>query len=291
MVYEALIPDFNQFQDVVDTPLPHTLRVNTHKTLHDALQDRLETQGFAAERNPYNQDFFTVDRSPSKTVEHWAGRFYMQEISASFAPRVLNPEQHEHILDVAAAPGGKTTYLSQLMENTGLIVANDAKSKRLRALQSNVYRLGCVNVAVTNHDGRHIPGATFDRVLLDAPCTGEGNVRQGTASLRASKQDRESLSRLQKALLLRSIDAVKERGVVVYSTCTFAPEENEAVINYALEKRNVSVEKTGLNIPSAPGVTRWQNQSFDQTVENCVRIYPHHVDSGGAFIAKLRKHG
>lgn len=286
--YRDLIPDFDRFLEIAERPLPHTIRANPHKIAQAELCDRLAEKGFSVRQNEYNQDIFTLDTNPSKTLDHWIGHFYMQELSASFAPRTLAPEEGERVLDLAAAPGGKTTYLSQLMRNTGTIMANDVNANRIRALQANVYRLGCVNVAVTQHDGRHLPSLDFDRVLLDAPCSGEGTLREKEGTPERDEEI-ESLAELQKQLIDRAIQLTRKGGTIVYSTCTFAPEENEAVIDHALNEHDVTIASIDLDIPHEGGVTQWRDETYDKRIKQCVRIYPHHINSGGSFIAKLCK--
>lgn len=146
---------------------------------------------------------------------------------------------------MASAPGGKTTYIAQLMKNTGSLFANDLKKERLRALQFNLYRLGVTNTAVTCRDGRKFASifpSTFDRILLDAPCTGLGIISKDP-SIKATRQmiDIYKNSHLQKELLLSAIDSCKVNGTIVYSTCSVSPLENEEVVNYALKRRFVKI--------------------------------------------------
>lgn len=186
------------------------------------------------------------------TPEYLAGHYMLQSAS-SFLPVVaLDPQPYEKILDMASAPGGKTTYIAQLMKNTGSLFANDLKKERLRALQFNLYRLGVTNTAVTCRDGRKFGSifpSTFDRILLDAPCTGLGIISKDP-SIKATRQmiDIYKNSHLQKELLLAAIDSCKVNGTVVYSTCSVSPLENEEVVNYALKRRFIKIVECGIEV-------------------------------------------
>jgi 16S rRNA C967 or C1407 C5-methylase (RsmB/RsmF family) len=173
-----------------------------------------------------------------------------------------------------------------------LIVANDVTPKRLRALLANLSRIGVVNTVVTQWDGRNYPdlGIEFDKVLVDAPCSAEGRARENP-DLRQGADINfiRSISGTQKGLLRRALELVKPGGIVVYATCTFAPEENEAVVAYAMQKVPSELLPINLPMPHAPGLTEWQGREFGEAMHLCVRIYPHHLDSGGLFLAKLRR--
>lgn len=156
---------------------------------------------------------------------------------------------------MAAAPGGKTSYIAQLMKNTGILVANDLKKDRLKSLNANLHRLGINNSVVVCQDGRKLPKMfkKFDRCLLDAPCTGLGVIsRDPQIKVQKTQKDVMKLSHLQKELILAAIDCVdahsKTGGYVVYSTCSIAVEENEWVIDYALKNRFVKLVETGLEV-------------------------------------------
>ncbi len=292
--YRDIIPDFDAFLETLERPQPVTIRVNRLKATPEQVANRLKRQGFEVKPLSWNEWILQVEGEDSvaKTLEHWLGWFYIQEASASTAVMVLDPQPNETILDMCASPGGKTTQMAELMGNTGLIVANDTTPKRLRALLANLSRMGIVNTIVTQWDGRNYPdlGLTFDKVLVDAPCSAEGRARENPDLRQGADMNFiRSISGTQKGLLRRALELVKPGGIVVYSTCTFAPEENEAVVAYALQKVPSELLPIDLPVPHSPGLTEWQGRGFGEEMSKCVRIYPHHLDSGGMFIAKLRR--
>ena len=219
----------------------------------------------------------------------------MLQSASSFLPVVaLDPQPYEKILDMASAPGGKTTYIAQLMKNTGSLFANDLKKERLRALQFNLYRLGVTNTAVTCRDGRKFGSifpSTFDRILLDAPCTGLGIISKDP-SIKATRQmiDIYKNSHLQKELLLAAIDSCKVNGTVVYSTCSVSPLENEEVVNYALKRRFVKIVDCGIEV-GEEGLTKFVEKRFHVDLKKTRRIYPHVHNMDGFYVAKLVKIG
>jgi len=166
---------------------------------------------------------------------------------------------------MAAAPGGKTTYISQLMNNTGVVIANDYKIERIPALKFNILRLGITNTIVTNYDGRKFPKImkNFDRVLLDAPCSGTGIIsRDPSIKVQRNLKDIYKASHLQKELILSAIDCLSPGGIMVYSTCSIAVLENEAVVDYALKNRFVKVLPPDVDI-GEPGVLNYEEKRFD----------------------------
>ena len=178
-----------------------------------------------------------------------------------------------------------------MMKNTGVIFANDVKKERLRALQFNVQRLGISNVITTNYDGRKITKAinNFDRVLLDAPCTGLGIISKDH-SIKANKvlMDIRKHSHLQKELILAAIDSAKANGVIVYSTCSVSPLENEEVVNYALKRRYVKLVDIPVDL-GEPGYMKYVEKRYHPDLVKTRRIYPHVHNMDGFFVAKLVK--
>lgn len=208
------------------------------------------------------------------------------------SPVVLDPRPEERVVDLCAAPGSKTTQMASMMENRGLLVANDPANSRIASLRSNCERAGAINVVVTRHDGRRFPSTKFDRVLVDAPCTGQGMARKDITVLdRWSLKRSLGLQRLQRSLLRRGTELVKPGGTVVYSTCTFAPEENEAVVSWVADRApQISLEEVSVpGLQGSPGLAEWGGSDFGDEMEKCARYYPHQNDTGGFFVAKLIK--
>lgn len=273
---------------------PTVFRVREGRIASAELVDRLEAQGFAVRALDGMQSFFQVEDGPrpvSFTLEHWLGLIYVQQASTGVAAPQLGPGAGEQILDLCAAPGGKTAHVAELMGESGTLVAAEVNEGRIRGLLGNVYRLGYTNVLVVAADGRHFPDeASFDRVLVDAPCSGEGTLRRrGGRPPSQSASFLRHVTRTQEALLRRAIRVVRPGGTVLYVTCTFAPEENEAVVSRVLADAPVELEPLHLPVPHARGLTAFDDLRFDPRLEGAARIYPHHLDSGGLFLARLRR--
>jgi NOL1/NOP2/sun family putative RNA methylase len=271
-------------------------RVRTGRIDEVALVARLELAGFRLRPLDGMPSFFMVEDGPyplSLTFEHWAGLLYVQQASTGLAAPAVGARPGERVLDLCSSPGGKLTHLADLMLDTGCLVANDVDEKRIRGLLGNVYRLCVPNVLVVAGDGRNFPeGALFDRVLVDAPCSGEGTLRRRSGDAPDhSKKFRSSVTRTQRALLEKAIRLTRPGGTILYVTCTFAPEENEATVSAILGSGLVELEPLHLPVPHAPGLTSFEGATYDPRMAGAARIYPHHLDSGGLFMAKLRRLG
>lgn len=271
-------------------------RVRRGRIADADLVARLERAGFRLRAIDGMPSFFAVEDGPyplSLTLEHWAGLLYVQQASTGLAAPALGAQRGERVLDLCSSPGGKLTHLAELMGDTGCLVANEVDEKRIRGLLGNLYRLCVPNVLVVAGDGRTFPeGALFDRVLVDAPCSGEGTLRRRTGDAPDhSKRFLASVARTQRALLEKAIRLTRPGGTLLYVTCTFAPEENEAVVSAVLESASVEIEPLHLTVPHAPGLTSFEGATYDPRMTGAARIYPHHLDSGGLFMAKLRRPG
>ena len=222
----------------------------------------------------------------------------IQAASSLLPVMALAPQENERILDMAAAPGGKTTHIAALMRNTGTIFANDSNKSRSKALIGNIHRMGVKNTIICSEDARNFPKLIggFDRVLLDAPCSGTGVIAKDP-SVKTNKTERDflALPHLQKQLLLSAIDSVdhtsKSGGYIIYSTCSVTVEENEQVVQYALSKRpNVKIVETGLTF-GEEGFRGYFGKRFDEKMRWARRYYPHRFNVDGFFVCKLRKVG
>lgn len=292
--YRGIIPDWEDFLAANQTPEPVAVRTRRALVEAEELAARLDARGFQVEPIPGMEDFLRILDGPdsvAQTLEHWMGLFHIQQVVMGLPSLALAPRAGDRVLDLCAAPGGKTTHMSELMGEEGPLVAVDPKEKRLRGLMANVFRLGYTNVLVIAADGRELPGgALFDRVLVDVPCSAEGNYRRQNGHLPSrSPGFQRYVTSLQESLLRRAIELTRPGGAVVYSTCTFAPEENEAVVDRVLRDLPVDVEPLVPPVPHAPGLVEWDGVSFSSALSGACRVYPHHMDSGGLFMARLRK--
>ncbi|EIM90138.1 NOL1/NOP2/sun family RNA met [Stereum hirsutum FP-91666 SS1] len=288
-----------EFFEANEVPRPVTIRTNTLRTRRRDLAQALINRGVNLEPigkwTNVGLQVFESSVPIGATPEYLAGH-YMLQAASSFLPVIaLSPQPQERVLDMASAPGGKTTHIAALLQNTGVVFANDANKARTKSLTANVHRLGCKNVVVCSYDGREFPKVMggFDRVLLDAPCSGTGVISKDS-SVKVNKSDRDFalLSHLQKQLILCAIDSVnpnsKTGGYIVYSTCSVTVDENEAVVDYALRKRpNVKLVDTGLEF-GKPGYARYRGKTFDESVKLTRRFYPHVHNMDGFFVAKFK---
>lgn len=226
-----------------------------------------------------------------KSLDHVTGWVYSQEPSAMFVGEVVDPQPGEWVLDLCAAPGGKSTHLISKMQDQGLLVANEIFKKRAQILASNLERWGTRNTVVLNERPdnleKHFP-AFFDRILVDAPCSGEGMFRKEPAGIDYWNPDYPAeCANRQHKILQSALKMLKAGGILVYSTCTFAPEEDEQTIAWLLkeypELEMVSIKKTtGMD----DGKPEWADGNPE--LQKAVRMFPHHLQGEGHFIAKLR---
>merc|ERR1719509_580937 len=268
---------------------PVTIRTNTLKTRRRDLAQALINRGVnldpVGKWSKVGLVIYSASVPLGATPEYLAGHYILQGASSLLPVMALAPQEGERVLDMASAPGGKTTHIAAIMKNTGVIFANDANKDRCKAIVGNNHRLGVTNCVVLNHDGREIPKIMkgFDRVLLDAPCSGTGVIsKDPSAKTGKDHQDIHLCSHLQKELILAAIDCLdaksKTGGYLVYSTCSVLPEENENVVEYVLKKRHVKLVETGLDF-GVDGFTKYREQ----------RYYPHAHNMDGFFVAKIKK--
>jgi NOL1/NOP2/sun family putative RNA methylase len=293
--YDQLVEKPAAFHRACDRPLPSVVRVNDIKATPDRVRRAFEASGVGHEPVGWHDGLLRLadDVSPGNTWPFVHGWVYGQEEVSAIPARVLDPAPGERVFDSCAAPGSKTTQLAALMGDRGLLVANDSNLGRLSALRANAERCGVSNLVVTCGDARNFSlspfgGEPFDRALVDVPCSCEGTVRKNPDALEEWSLDHvEGIAGVQRAILGRALEATREGGTVVYSTCTFAPEENEAVLDYALAEYDCRLAAYDLELAHAPGVTGWNGASYDESVRRAKRVYPHHNDTGGFFCAKL----
>ncbi|KAK7417141.1 rRNA (cytosine-C5-)-methyltransferase nop2 [Neonectria punicea] len=290
------------FFEANESARPVVIRTNTLRTHRRDLAQALINRGVTLEPvgkwSKVGLQVFESNVPLGATPEYLAGHYILQAASSFLPCMALDPQENERVLDMAAAPGGKTTYMAAMMKNTGFIMANDPNKARAKGLIGNIHRLGARNVVVSNYDAREFPKPMggFDRVLLDAPCSGTGVIAKDP-SVKTNKTERDfmQLPHIQKQLLLAAIDSVnhnsKTGGYIVYSTCSVTIEENESVVQYALSRRpNVRLVDTGLAF-GKEGFTSFMGKKFDSSVRHTRRYYPHTYNVDGFFVAKFHKIG
>ncbi|KAJ3206947.1 rRNA (cytosine-C5-)-methyltransferase nop2 [Dinochytrium kinnereticum] len=289
-----------EFFEANEVQRPVVIRANTLKTRRRDLAQSLMNRGVQLEPvGKWSKVGLQIFDSPvpiGATPEYLAGHYMLQAASSFLPVMALAPQENERVLDMCSAPGGKSTYIAALMKNTGCVFANDANRERCKALVANVHRLGARNVVVCNCDGRAFPVAIggFDRVLLDAPCSGTGVIsKDPSVKSNKSQADFDMLAQVQRELVLAAIDSVDAGsatgGYIVYSTCSVTVEENEDVVAYALRKRpNVKLVPTGLDF-GKEGFTKYRGKTFHPSVALTRRYYPHTYNMDGFYVAKFKK--
>jgi len=297
--YQDIIPDFDKFIEHLRTPHQQYFRVNTLKLREDevpVLLEKLRKKGIIAEPVAEVPGFYYIvnneEVSLGGVLEYSLGLIHSMTLSSSLPVIALDPKPGELILDLCAAPGGKTALMSIMTDDKAIIVANDKRIDRLTALSANLKRLGVACAILTRYRGEQFPfGLIFDKVLVDAPCSGEGRYRIGLEGelLYQKGSGRANLPSIQKGLLIRAFDLLKPGGVLVYSTCTINPLENEAVVDYLLRKRQAKLVDFDAPLPYSPGLTEWQGVSFHPEMIKAKRFYSHKTRAVGFFVAKFTK--
>ncbi|WP_028115423.1 16S rRNA (cytosine(1407)-C(5))-methyltransferase RsmF [Ferrimonas senticii] len=292
------LPAHLQLDDVIaysQQPLRRSIRVNTLKISVDAFCERMAAKGWQLQPVPWCAEGFWLqgeqdEKALGNTPEHLAGLFYIQEASSMMPPTALFhfASQPNEVLDVASAPGSKTSQMAALMNNRGLLIANEYSASRVKVLHANLQRLGVRNVALTHFDG-HVFGPTlpeqFDAILLDAPCGGEGTVRKDPNALgNWSLSSIAEIAEVQRGLIQSAFAALKPGGVMVYSTCTLNRQENHEVCHFLKELYPQQVEFLSL-AELFPGADKACEP------EGFLHVWPQIFDSEGFFVAAIRKNG
>jgi NOL1/NOP2/sun family putative RNA methylase len=291
-----------KFFDICYTQTRDFIRCNTLKIGSEELKKRLLSYGWGVV-SPFSNfpEIMVVSGTKPGDIgnskEHLLGYFYVQEISSMLPILALNPKPGELVLDLCASPGSKTTQAAAMMENSGTIIANEVSMGRLSILNSNLERCGVTNAIVTRKEGSSFCERLlkkslirFDKILVDAPCSGEGTLRKSPKTfVMWNKNMIKKIATVQRRLAFSALSLLKVGGEMVYSTCTLAPEENELVIDYLLKNFDISVEKISLPLKFRSGVCSWEGEKLNSEVKNCLRLYPQDNDSDGFFLAKIKK--
>ena len=291
------LTDFEEFKKYSLEFLRRSVRVNTLKISIDECKKRLEEKGWNLKQIPWCNEGYWVEhkegrRDIGNNIEHALGYIYVQEAASMIPPVVLDPKPNEIILDMCAAPGSKSSQIAQYMENEGILVANDYKGIRIAPLGINLQMCGVRNAIITLMEGRWFKDIKFDRILVDAPCSGTGKIRKSFKTLRIWNPDVvRRLAGQQRQLIETAFNILEEEGILVYSTCSCEPEEDEGIIDYLVDKYdNAKIEKINLEgLKRSKAILEFEGNEYSKEIQNCLRIWPQDNDTEGFFVAKIRK--
>lgn len=295
--YRPIVPDWNAFLDALSRPLPLCLWTNTLRAAPDVVHGWLDSEGIDVDVLPWMSSAFkaAASQDAGRTVPYAAGLYHIQEEVSCLPVLLLDPQPGERVIDLCAAPGSKSAQLAVAMRNSGTLISNDRNAVRHRATRGTLDRLGIANTTITVDDAATMPSEVglFDRVLADVPCTCEGTSRKNySAFLNAGLDACERMAARQLAILRRAIEICRPGGRIVYATCTYAPEENELVVDTALREFGDGVELLPARMEgmeSSPGITTWNSQELDPRLRRAMRVWPHQNDTGGFFVAVFGK--
>lgn len=292
------LTDWEEFRKCSLSFLRRSIRANTLKISVKELMERLK-KDWALEQIPWCREGFWIEHSKKERrdignlAEHSLGYFYIQEAASMIPPVVLNPKPSDIVLDIAASPGSKTTQIAQYMQNKGILIANDYTIERMKPLSINLQRCGVANAIITLMEGQWFKksGIEFDKILVDAPCSGTGTIRKSLKTIGIWNPDMvRRLSITQKQLIETGVDLLKKDGILVYSTCSLEPEENEGVVDFLLKKYdNVKLEEIKLSLKRSPAILEFENKKYSEEIKKCLRLWPQDNDTEGFFVARIRK--
>ncbi len=298
----ALQVSLNEAHTLLSIPRHQSVRINTLREDTKAIVEALQAKGATLEPVTWMSDGFFVNEN-LRTVRDdpltQEGGVYIQNAASWLPVLALDPQPGDTILDVCAAPGGKTSHIAQVVHNKAIITANDNSRPRLMKLQRNLERLGVHNVEFTLHDAtrltQKLTPESFDKILLDAPCSGEGMMtlddKKGFDSWSVAHIKR--LQQLQKKLVVQAWQLLKPGGTLVYSTCTMAPEENEAVVDYLLRHNDTatiqSLEHLGSHLKNrTDAVLKWNEKHYSDELKKALRLIPS-AQIEAFFVVKITK--
>ena len=290
------LTDWESFKEYSLSFLRRSIRVNTLLGSVAEVKKSIEAKGWILESIPWCREGFWIShpqrRDVGNLLEHHLGKIYVQEAASMIPPLVLQPQPGDIILDLCASPGSKTTQMGAMMQNKGLIVANDYKGLRLQSLGLNVQRSGLTNTVITLMHGKRFHKFQFDKILVDAPCSGTGTIRKSLKTITIWNPHMiTKLARQQQELLENAFNNLKEGGELVYSTCSLEPEEDEGVVNFLLQKYpNATIMPVKLpGLKTSPPILKFAGTEYDSSLKYALRIWPQDNDTEGFFVAKIRK--
>lgn len=294
--YRCLCNDYENFMEYSLSFMRRCVRVNTLKISIDECKKRLNEKGWGLVQIPWCKEGFWIEhdegrRDIGNTEEHALGYIYVQEAASMLPPIALDPKPGELVLDMCASPGSKSSQMAAMMEGTGLLVCNDYKGLRVMPLAINLQRIGTTNAIVTIMGGQRIKNLLFDKILVDAPCSGTGTIRKSLKTLRMWNENVvKRLASTQKQLIEQAFSLLKPGGVMVYSTCTLEPEEDEGIVSFLLEKyENAKTLPINIDIKRRETMTEFDGKIFHEGVKNALKIWPQDNDTEGFFVCLIQK--
>jgi NOL1/NOP2/sun family putative RNA methylase len=287
--------DTLKFIESCNQPIRTSIRINTLKASANEVLVRLQEKGVTVEKVPWLDFGFYADfdgSSPGALLEHMLGLYYVQGVPSMTTVNVLNPQPGETVLDLAAAPGGKTTHIAQMMENTGKVIAVEQDRQRIISLQSNIIRCGATNTIVLRGDARKLNNLPFEpnKILLDAPCSGEGLIPlDPTRKTSKTMADIRFCATRENEMLEAAVNVLADGGTMVYSTCSIAPEENEYIVD-DIVRRYPEMEIVEIAPDfGAPGYIDPYSIKLNESLKQARRFLPHLHGTEGFFICKMKK--
>ncbi|MBT4935579.1 RsmB/NOP family class I SAM-dependent RNA methyltransferase [Candidatus Woesearchaeota archaeon] len=290
------LTDWDEFKKYSLSFLRRSIRINTLTTTIKETKKSIEAKGWILQQIPWCKEGFWISHPDRKDVgnllEHHLGKIYVQEAASMIPPLVLQPQPGDIVLDMCAAPGSKTTQMVAMMKNEGVMVANDYKGQRLQSLGINIQRSGVTNTIITLMHGKRFHEFEFDKILVDAPCSGTGTIRKSLKTITIWNAGMISkLARQQVELLVNAFNNLKDGGELVYSTCSVEPEENEGVIHTLLERFDTAevIPVTLNGLKTVEPIMEFKKVKYNPAVKDCIRIWPQDNDTEGFFVTKIRK--
>lgn len=292
----AALTDWDEFKKYSLSFLRRSIRVNTVLGTVKEVTASISAKDWNLTPIPWCKDGFWIDHLERRDVgnlfEYHVGKIYVQEAASMIPPLVLDPQPDDVVLDMCASPGSKTTQIGMMMRNKGIIVANDYKGQRLQSLGINVQRSGLTNTVVTLMHGKRFYGLQFDKILVDAPCSGTGTIRKSLKTVVIWNAGMiTKLARQQKELIVTAFENLKPGGIMVYSTCSLEPEEDEGVVDHLLKTfptaKLLPAKLNGLK--TSPPVMEFAGVKYDPQLKHVLRIWPQDNDTEGFFVAKIKK--
>jgi tRNA (cytosine49-C5)-methyltransferase len=293
------LTNWEKFKEYSLKFLRRSIRVNTLKISVQDLKKRLE-EVWELEQIPWCKEGFWIEhrgineekrRDIGNLIEHSLGYIYIQEAASMIPPIVLDVKPGQVCLDMCASPGSKASQIAAMLEGKGFLVTNDYKGKRLAPLGINLQRMGVANSIINLGEGRFFKDMEFDRILVDAPCSGTGTVRKSLKTLKIWNPNMiRRLAGTQRQLITTAFDILKPGGIMVYSTCSCEVEENEEVIDYLLnERENAEVLDINLPLNRTKPFLEYEGKKYNKNVEKALRLFPQDNDTEGFFVCKIHK--